>query len=116
MVNQMIWANFLHFYQPPTQKKYWIDKITAESYRPLVQGLLRHPQAKVTLNINGVLDRLLDQHGHRDVLEGIKQLVARGQVELTGSAMYHPLLPMLPDEEIVRQVELNTVTHKEYFG
>lgn len=112
----MIWANFLHFYQPPTQKKYWIDKITTESYRPLIQGLLRHPAAKVTLNINGVLDNLLDQHGHRDVLDGIRQLMERGQLELTGSAMYHPLLPMLPDDEIIRQIELNTATHRKYFG
>ncbi len=112
----MYWANFLHFYQPPTQKKYWIDKITAESYRPLVQGLLQHPKAKVTLNINGVLDTLLDQHGHRDVLDGIRQLLERGQLELTGSAMYHPLLPMLPDDEVIRQIELNTATHRKYFG
>ncbi len=112
----MIWANFLHFYQPPTQKAYWINKITNESYRPLVRGLLDHPKAKLTLNINGVLDELLDAHGHRDVLDGIRTLLERGQIELTGSAMFHPLLPMLPDEEIIRQVELNTTTHQKYFG
>ncbi len=112
----MVWANFLHFYQPPTQKSFWVKKITTESYRRLVQGLLEHPEAKVTININGVLDELLDQNGEHDVLAGLRTLLERGQIELTASAKYHPLLPMLSDEEIVRQIELNNETHKKYFG
>lgn len=112
----MVWANFLHFYQPPTQKPFWVKKITAESYRRIVRGLLEHPQARVTLNINGILDELLDQNGEHDVLEGLAELLRRGQIELTASAKYHPLLPMLPDEEIIRQIELNNETHKKYFG
>jgi alpha-amylase/alpha-mannosidase (GH57 family) len=93
----MIWANFLHFYQPPTQKPVWVKKITAESYRRLVQGMLEHPEARVTININGILDELLDQNGEGDVLDGLKELLRRGQIELTASAKYHPLLQMLPD-------------------
>lgn len=93
----MIWANFLHFYQPPTQKEVWVKKIAAESYRRIVQGLLEHPNARLTLNINGILDELLDQHGEHDVLDGIKELLRRGQIELTASAKYHPLLPTLSD-------------------
>lgn len=112
----MLWANFLHFYQPPTQKPFWVKKITAESYRPIVRGLLAHPNARVTLNINGILDELLDQEGEHDVLEGLTELLRRGQIEMTASAKFHPLLPMLPDEEIIRQIELNNETHKKYFG
>lgn len=112
----MVWANFLHFYQPPTQKPFWVKKITAEAYRPIVRGLLEHPRAKVTININGVLDELLEANGATDVIDGLRQLLERGQIELTASAKYHPLLPMLPDEEIVRQIELNNETHAKYFG
>ena len=112
----MVWANFLHFYQPPTQKPYWVKKITAEAYRPIVRGLLEHPGAKVTININGVLDELLAANGEIDVLEGLKELLQRGQIELTASAKFHPLLPMLPDDEIIRQIELNTETHRKFFG
>lgn len=112
----MIWANFLHFYQPPTQKSFWVKKIAAESYRKLVRGLLEHPAAKVTLNINGVLDELLEQNGEIDIIDGLRELLKRGQIEMTASAKYHPLLPMLPDDEIIRQIELNNETHKKYFG
>ena len=94
----MVWACFLHFYQPPTQKKQWIDRITVESYRRLVEGLLNHPRAKVTFNINAVLLEFWDKYGHQDVLDGLRNLLKRGQIELTGSAKYHPLLPMIPRE------------------
>lgn len=112
----MYWANFLHFYQPPTQKKFWVDRITEESYRRVLKGLLDHPTARVTLNINGVLLDLWEEYDHQDVIEMVKQLLDRGQIELTGSAKFHPLLPKIPKDEIKRQIELNAETLKKYFG
>ncbi|MFA6099138.1 MAG: UvrB/UvrC motif-containing protein [Patescibacteria group bacterium] len=112
----MIWANFLHIYQPPTQKEYWVKKIANESYRKLTKGLKANPQARLTLNINAVLTELLDKYNCRDVIADIKFLAERGQIELTGSAKYHPFLPLMPKEEIVRQIELNARTNKKYFG
>lgn len=112
----MYWANFLHIYQPPTQKKYWVEKITNESYRAIVRGLKQHPTAKATININGILCELLAANGGTDVLDDLRLLLKRGQVELTASAKYHPLLPKLPVSEIKRQVALNTQTSRKYFG
>ncbi len=112
----MYWANFLHFYQPPTQKKYWIDRITDEAYRRILAELKRVPRAKVTLNISALLLEFWDKYGHHDVIEGFRELLKKGQIELTGSAKYHPLLPRLPRDEIVRQIELSNETLKNYFG
>jgi hypothetical protein len=112
----MLWANFLHFYQPPTQKRVWVDRITEESYRRVLKGLLDHPSARVTLNINGVLLDLWDEFDHEDVIEMVGTLLGRGQIELTGSAKFHPLLPKIPEDEIKRQIELNALTIKKYFG
>ncbi len=112
----MLWANFLHFYQPPTQKEFWVKKITAECYRVLVKGWLENPKAKVTLNINAVLTEFLDKYGAHDVIDGLRTLAERGQLEFTASAKYHPFLPLMPEEEIRRQIELNTETNKRYFG
>ena len=112
----MLWANFLHFYQPPTQKKIWVDRITTEAYRPVLKGLLEHPAARVTFNINGVLLDLWEEFGHKDVIEMVGQLLDKKQIELTGSAKYHPLLPKIPEDEIKRQIELNALTIKKYFG
>ena len=112
----MIWANFLHIYQPPTQKPFWVHKVTAESYRKITKHLRESKDAKLTLNINGILLEHLDHCGEHDVLDDLKKLLAEGKIELTGSAKYHPILPFLPDSEIVRQIRLNEEIHRKYFG
>jgi alpha-amylase/alpha-mannosidase (GH57 family) len=54
--------------------------------------------------------------GHKDVIDGFKSLAERGQVEFTGSAMYHPILPLIPKAEMQRQITLNTQTNRRFFG
>lgn len=112
----MLWGNFLHLYQPVTQKPYWIDRITKESYRPLTEGLLENSDLKISVNINSVLVELWDYHGHQDVIDNIRELLERGQIELTGSAKYHPLLVFMPEYEQIRQIKLNDESHRKYFG
>lgn len=112
----MYWANFLHIYQPPTQKEFWVRKIADESYRKLTKGLLAHPHAKLTLNLNAILTELFHAYGCDDVIRDFRLLAQRGQIEFTASAKFHPFLPLMPDEEIIRQIELNTATNKKFFG
>lgn len=112
----MFWANFIHIYQPPTQKEVWIKRITEECYRKIFSGLLEIPRSRLSLNINGVLCELLEKHGGQDVLENIKKLVDQGNIELTGSAKFHAFLPLMPEEEIERQISLNEETLNHYFG
>src|SRR3989344_8240449 len=102
----MYWANFLHIYQPPTQKEIWVRRITQESYRKIFSGLLKIKRARLTLNINGILCELLKKYGGTDVIDNIRQLLASGNIELTGSAQYHAFLPLLPKSEIKRQILL----------
>jgi predicted glycosyl hydrolase (DUF1957 family) len=68
------------------------------------------------MTINGILLELFEKHGHGDVIDMIDKLLARKQIELTGSAKYHPFLPFLPEEEIIRQIKLNEETLHHYFG
>jgi len=112
----MYWVNFLHIYQPPTQTEEILLKVANESYRKVVDGLLKNPNAKLTLNINAVLTEMLVKFGYADIIENIKKLLERGQIELTASAKFHPLLPMIPKEEVVRQIRLNNETNSKYFG
>lgn len=112
----MRFASFLHFYQPPNQKERWVRQITRESYRKLVVGMLKRPHMRMTLNINACLLELLEQYDGADVIAGLRELAERGQIELTGSAKYHPFLPLLPASEIRRQIELNDETCRRFFG
>jgi hypothetical protein len=112
----MIWANFLHIYQPPRQVKEIFDRVVNESYRPLVENLKKHSDIKINLNINASLSEQLLERGHQDVIDGLRFVAERGQIEFTDSAKYHALLPLLPEEEIRRQITLNRQTNKEIFG
>jgi len=112
----MKWANFLHFYQPANQQPDILEAIVAQSYRPIIEGIKNHQRVRLTININGSLLELLRKYGYKDIIEDLQDLVKEGRVELTGSAKYHALLPLLSDEEIVRQIELNTETLRNFFG
>jgi alpha-amylase/alpha-mannosidase (GH57 family) len=110
------WAQLLHFYQPPTQVPSVLKKICDESYRPLLQVFEEYPNARVTINFNGVLTDMLIDCGHRDVIDGLRSLGENGQLEFTGTGKYHPILPLIPKEEVKRQIDLNTQTNRRSFG
>jgi len=110
------WAQLLHFYQPPTQSPSVLRKVCDESYRPLIEVFLQYPQARVTVNINGILTEMLHDCGHDDVLDGLSQLAKRGQIEFTGSGKFHPILPLIPQKEVERQIRLNHGTNRQFFG
>ncbi len=112
----MFLTNLLHFYQPYNQQMDILDRIVHESYLPLIKGFLDRPNAKAIVNINGGLLNLLQEHGYEEVLQGLKTLLDRGQMEFTGSAMYHAFLPLLPEAEIKRQIMLNDEKQRHCFG
>jgi len=110
------WAPVLHFYQPPTQFPAVLKRICQESYRPLIDLLGEFTRTRATVNINGVLTEMLVDSGHDDVIDGLRRLAEAGRIELLGSAMYHPILPLLPECEITRQIALNQATNRRAFG
>lgn len=112
----MNWINFLHIYQPPWQKWEVLDRMVSERYLYFLGLLEKYKRGKVTLNISGSLVELLLENDHPEVVQKIKKLTKKGQIELTGSAMYHPLLPLLKEDEIIRQIKLNEEISNRVFG
>ncbi|MEN9649292.1 MAG: hypothetical protein RL094_259 [Candidatus Parcubacteria bacterium] len=112
----MKWANFLHIYQPLGQQPDILEAVTHQSYRPLFQGMLAHPNVHLTFNISGALFEVFDKYGYTDVIDMIRELVKQGRLEIIGSAKYHALLPFLEEEEITRQIQANTETLRKYLG
>ncbi|MFH1535180.1 MAG: hypothetical protein ABIF80_04325 [Patescibacteria group bacterium] len=111
-----VWATLLHIYQPPGWDEKIVRKVARESYIPLFRILKKNPQIKITLNINGSLTEQLAQYKLNEIITNIKLLAGREQIEFTGSAMYHTVLPKLPVSEIRRQIHLNTKVNTKYFG
>ncbi|MDD5084019.1 MAG: hypothetical protein PHT88_03780 [Candidatus Moranbacteria bacterium] len=110
------WINFLHLYQPPTQSKEVLDQVTQESYALLPELMRRYPRMRFTINFSGSLLELLETHGYHALLEEYRELAADGRIELVGSAMYHPILALFPEDEIRRQIIMHTEMNRKIFG
>src|SRR4051794_1219531 len=112
----MFWVNLLHFYQPYRQKREIVDAIAAQCYRPVAQGILDHPAARLTINFTGVLLDELVKYGHGEIIEMYAEAARRGQVEFVGSAKYHTTLPLLDPSEARRQIDINDETNARHLG
>lgn len=110
----MNWINFIHLYQPIQQQPDILNAIIEQSYRPLLKTLSEKSGNTVTLNITGSLLELFDKYGHTDLIDYLKTAVKNNSISLTGSSKYHCFLPMLPSNEIERQIGLNTETLEYY--
>ena len=109
-------AFLLHIYQPPVQIPPVIRQIARESYIPILETLKENTKAKITLNINGTLTEQLHDFGYDQIIQSITSLASNQQIEFTGSAKFHPLLPLIPEPEIKRQITLNNETNQHFFG
>ena len=112
----IVWAPVFHFYQPPTQSPAILKRICNESYRPLVDLLGEFDRARAAVNITGALTEMLADCGHQDIIDSFKRLAEAGRIEFLESAAYHPILPLIPEAEIRRQIALNRATNQRAFG
>lgn len=114
--SENLWLNFLHLYQPANKDAYYIQEATERSYTRLIRALEEHQNIKFTLNISGCLFLRWDELGYIDLINRVKKLLDKGQIEITGTAAYHALLPLVSADEIVNQIKENEIILKKYFG
>ncbi|KKT75569.1 MAG: Glycoside hydrolase family 57 [Microgenomates group bacterium GW2011_GWA2_44_7] len=102
----------LHFYQPSTQFSETLRKITLRSYEPLLTLFEEFPEAKFTVNLTGSLLDLWEQSGRGDIINRWRAILNQGNIEVVGTAKYHPLLFKLPSGEVERQLLLQEAVLK----
>lgn len=112
----MRWINFLHLYQPMNADAFVIKEATEKSYYRLARALEEHPPIKFTLNISGCLLLRWEELGFSDLVARTAKLLKAGKIELTGTAAYHALLPLVPSAEAKYQIIENEKILKKYFG
>lgn len=113
----MIYVGFLlHIYQPPGQLDDILYQISKECYRPLFDFINSRKDSFFTLNINWSLTEKFLQKGYADIINSIKKALECNLIEITGTAAYHPILPLIPAAERIRQIKLNYEKNKKIFG
>ncbi len=101
----------LHIYQPPTQDIALVEKIDAECYTPLA-GLLAGSGARVAVNINYSLTEQLKGLGS----ESLDHLANAANLEFTDSGAYHPIFPLISEDDVRRQLQINSDGNRLVFG
>jgi len=101
------WAPLLHMYQPTFQDSRVLRQIDKECYKPLLKMFEEHDNVKISLNINAVLIDKLNEFDLCDTLEILQNLESSNKIEITGTAKFHPILPLIPQKECEHQIEIN---------
>ena len=112
----MLWINFLHFYQPASADNETVAEATEKSYNRIIRALVKNKKIRFTANITGCLLERWDKLGYCSLIADIRRLVRAGRLELVGSSAHHHFLPLLPDAEVKRQIKLQAVILKKFFG
>jgi len=110
------WAPLLHMYQPFFQDRKVLHQIDKECYKPLLKMFEEHDNVRVSLNINTVLIDLLYQNNLGDTLEILQNLESSNKIEITGTAKFHPILPLISQKESKHQIEINEEVLRNEFN
>jgi 4-alpha-glucanotransferase len=78
-----------------------------QSCKPLLAVLYRWPAAPVVLHYSGILMEWLEE-AHPEFLTLLGEMVQRGQVEILGGGYYDPILPLIPTNDKLGQLEKMT--------
>jgi hypothetical protein len=109
----------LHAYQPPypIQIPEVVKRITQRTYLPFAKAISELENAKVVLNMNGCLTKML-QDESPETVSLLGKAIERGTLELIDSGCYHPILPFVEDDavEFVTHIEENRTINTAAFN
>ncbi|MBS2032822.1 MAG: DUF1926 domain-containing protein [Deltaproteobacteria bacterium] len=110
---QLLFA--VHCHQPVGNFDAVFTKAFERAYRPFLDALGQHPNAKIALHLSGPLLEWLERE-RRTFLDDVRALLARGQLELLGGGLEEPILSALPDRDAQGQLAAMRVRLNELFG
>ncbi|MBU4346442.1 MAG: DUF1926 domain-containing protein [Candidatus Omnitrophica bacterium] len=114
-MSKAYFAIALHFHQPIGNFETVFESAYQNCYEPFFELLSESPDIKITLHISGCLLDYLDAK-HPRILELIKDMIARGQIEMLGGAYYEPILPAIPKRDIIGQIGVMSEYLRRRFG
>jgi alpha-amylase len=95
----------VHNHQPLGNFRSVFETAFEDCYRPFLREMRKHPAVKFTAHYSGPLLEFM-QEKERECWDILKELVARGQVELLGGGFYEPILAVIPEEDRQGQLRM----------
>ena len=91
------------------------ETIYQTCYRPFLIALHRFPDINAFLYYSGILMETLEVK-HPEFLMLLEELITRKQVELAGGGFHAPIMPLIPAQDRIGQIELLTTHIRKHFG
>lgn len=105
----------LHNHQPCDNFGWVFEDAFKRSYEPFISVLEKYPRVKVAMHYSGSLLEWLEANKY-DFVQRLKALVNKRQIELLTGGFYEPILPVIPDNNKIGQVNLLTDFIRNYYG
>lgn len=105
----------LHLHQPVGNFGYVFEQHVRDVYRPFLEHVRMRNFFPVSLHVSGPLIEWLDAN-EPSLLDDIRDLVQRGQVELLAAGFYEPILAALPRADRLTQVGWMRAALRERLG
>jgi len=83
--------------------------------RPFISTLYRYSNIQAVLHYSGVLLYWIERN-HPEFFLLIEDMVARKQAEILSGGFYEPILPLIPLQDRIGQIELMTTYLRKHFG
>jgi hypothetical protein len=91
------------------------ENVYVSLLKPFVTSLYRYPGLQAVLHYSGVLLHWVER-SHPELFMLINDMVARKQAEILGGGFYEPMLPIIPLQDKIGQIELLTTYIRKQFG
>lgn len=115
MAHRIALALTLHNHQPVGNFGWVVEDVHRRAYQPMLEALERHPGVRLALHYTGPLLEWLASE-HPDVLDRLRALVERGQVEILGGGYFEPVLASLPERDRLSQLTRMADEVERLFG
>ena len=103
-----------HAHVPYGSETSEFEKVYSGLVRPFISGLCKFPRIQAAVHYSGVLLHWIER-SHPEMIMSIKEMVNRKQIEMLGGGFYEPMLPIIPLQDKIGQIELLTTYLRKQF-
>ncbi|MDR0487246.1 MAG: alpha-amylase, partial [Treponema sp.] len=104
-----------HAHVPSGASESEFEDVYENKMRPFVSNLYRYSNIQAVLHYSGVLLYRVERT-HPEFFMLIEDMVSRKQAEILGGGFYEPMLPLIPLQDRIGQIELLTTYLRKHFG
>ncbi|MFW6215065.1 MAG: alpha-amylase/4-alpha-glucanotransferase domain-containing protein [Alkalispirochaetaceae bacterium] len=92
-----------------------MEAVYDKQYKPFLRLLYNYPSVRFTLHYSGIVLNWIEKN-HSEFTDVLAEMTARKQVELIGGAFFDPIIPLIPKQDRLGQIEAMTAFLRKRFG